>query len=509
MPLVLLHKIQDALRNGLVNGKTIPANAEVLAGCRGARLTPRGLEPYEAPRCDVPFAVEDWPGEQLLIGQRTSLIVSDDALYAFDPTDWSKTGITPKLYSAPATDAPITTGGGYWDFMDFGTFWLLINDENLLVKYSNILTVLNHDGPRAKTGVNFRTRGLLANFGTDWADEFDAYWTGYLPAAPPENLADMLGVSLGPNTVAWDSILGGNLMLWLDPIRAQAGYLDGFYGESELISGKPLEVMRKAIKQNQFGFMDMPWPEGVTRLVSVDSAVLVVSTDHVDALVPVQGPFPTFGHRGLLNVGIPSRGAICSSGTEAVFVDTRGRVWHIANNLQPELLGFENIFEPLVDDGIVVSYDPLRREFYLCTGDAGYVLNQQGLAEIPYSISSLAADGQTLLATRSERYTDGFAIETNSYDLGTRLPKNLTGVRVRGRVDEALEAALMYRAGYGEPWRHTAFTVLGPDGYAPFPGVSAVEYRVLLQAENAAGLEVDYVEVLGAPGHATYLRSLA
>jgi hypothetical protein len=493
----VLQRIDQPFRNGLLNGRKVPANAEMLAELVGAHPTPAGLEPHRDAECGISLTAANWPYFQLFRGQRITLLVRDNLLYSLNETTWATTALT--VYD-PATDnaTTLTAGGGPWHFADFGDFWVLANDANMVYRQSAYIgdpkVVYKKTSPVARTVCSFRGRGLMANLPSwgsgDWATYWDDHSGESLPTDIPWNV-----VTLGARSIVWDSIIGGHFLMWLDPSLATEGYL-GTGTEANT-------TFDKALRQNQTGTMDVPWQEGVLALWPHENGVLVFTTENVGYLTPVG---VTFGFRTLSDVGIPSRGAVGGTASECVWVDRQGKLWHMPANGGPEDIGYENIFDGM--STLMVSHNPFDKEFYISSASKAYSLNRHGLSELPYSLSSAARVGDRLLGGVFPRDEEqGFVLESNTYDLGVRLPKSIAGLRLGARNPEYFQASVKYRADAGGVWHETDRETPKPDGYVSFARpVSAVEFRVRLTSEEYADVDLDFIEVLG--GERTNYRSI-
>ena len=428
--------IQDAFSKGLRKHHDNPRNNEALVECYNAKPSPGGLIPFKPITDPFTGATVSWPFPQLFIGKNYRIYCTETKVYELSTWTFGTVKVT-------------TTGSGRWDFIDFGTYFILVNG-------AKIVTIDPSDGsytasdsltniPRFATGCAFRGRIVGGNIKTTWH-------------------------GTGVNDVIWS---------------------------------RPGEANFTPDKSQRAGFMPMFWEGEVLRTLTLGKSVIVYGDNGISQLYPTIEPVPTFGKNDVMDIGIPAKAAVGGDKHVHAFVDTNNWLWKWEDGKAPEKLGYQEFMENLTAASIVVSYDPGEKEFYISDGVTCYLLSSYGLCEVyqlPTTVVGL--DGTSYgVFTDTEDYE--FRTKIDTFDFRVRGFKTLT----------EMELGLYHPATYGDAsvvaYGSTYIRSAKTDTFAQttkgwlqvnssgllFPGVTAEEFRPQVKVSRFENVKLDYVRL--------------
>ncbi len=334
------------------------------------------------------------------------------------------------------------TTGDVWDIADFGGYLLAANG-NVMVKrdpatgtWSSFASAT--DIPRVLTICNFKGQAIGGNVKTDWYD-------------------------CDTGSVVWSEI--GSAKFTPTKLNT-AGY-------------RPI----------------LPFGGTILRVKRLGDLIMVYGSDGVAAMVPVGDPAPTFGFKEILNIGIPCKGAIGGDEHVHAFVDTDGWLWKVKEGSMPERSGYQEFFSPMLDNDIMVSLDPSEQEFYISDGTANYLLTPYGLCKTYQYVTSVFLDGDDTIGPFTSSGVTSFRVVTDTLDFGLRGFKSLGVVELgvdTGEVDQDVDVALYHRSNKKNAFSQTSYIHTNPEGWT-YPNITAHEFRLCVQADDYAGIKLDYI----------------
>jgi hypothetical protein len=407
---------------------------------------------------------------------------NDVRVYLVDD-DWTLEEVTtvfqygqPEFYSAPPN-------GGAWHVMDFGYAVFFFNGSCMLWTSPQAEGKwYSTETPVIGTGCNADGRGVWGNI-SGWTDDWKLKWgevVTRIPSGAP-GLDSLL--ELGTNVVAWGTIGGGDLLWWVDPDLADTG----------------TQQFLKRWKTGQIGAMPMPWPGAVLALRPLGRAVIVYGDTGIGALVP---DGHSYGYKHLASVGIPSRGLVTGDDRGHFCVDNVASMLVVQPDLTIKELRYRRWLGELFEDQAhvpVMSFDAEEREVWISNPDATYVINQYGLAKAPQLVSSVAAFGGHRWGIAEDFDDQGFAVETEVLDFGTRSPKTVYEAQLSCSNPERLSFEFDYRSTVSDDFATAGPFVPNRDGMVTL-AVSFVECRIRVLGDDYTEQDLDRIELLVGVG---------
>jgi len=481
--------IAEELTQGLRKDSRTFRNSKTLASVRNLRPFPSGLKPIPSRQRPFTSVAVNWPFPQVFRGQTYTLLADETALYWVDNV-LALNAIT--TYDAYDTAAVLgLTAGGCWQLMDFGEFFMLFNG-NCTAFRSNAAAVTGVDDKvfvqsavTINAGTAFRGRGIIGGFNSSdfWRDEWKSLWNAW---ADVSGTAIDTSQGIGENYVWWSSIGGGDILWLFYPEQAESG-ITGVGFDSD----DPLFLRR--MKQNQMGFMPMPWQGSVLAIKPLGNGIMVYGENGVTYLPHIAAPVPTFGMVDLAIPGIKGRGAVAGNEREHVFVDTIGYIWRITEGPEADRLGYQEFLTEMSSD-VMVSHDLHENDYYISDGETGYVLTGSGLAEVKgYPTSIVSIDG-LLYEVGIGSYEQDLYLETDILDFGERFSKTIHTVEVGLSAPGDVSASVLYRDDKGQLFVESTWTTLDDSGIF-VPVVTGTDFKLALRATNATDVEIDYIKV--------------
>ena len=441
--------VQEAFRKGLRVDKSNPRNNEALVECYNAKPSPMGLIPF-VPITD-PFtgATIDWPFPQLFVGRDYRIYCT--ATQVFQLSTWT-------FGTAKAT----ATESGRWEFMDFGSYFVLTNGNKLVIidpsdgSYTASSSLTNI--PRFSTGCVFRGRIVAGNIKSTWH-------------------------GCDTCSVIWSKVGSANFT---------------------------------PDKSNLAGFRPMFWEGSVHKVLPLGKAVAVYGDNGISLIYPVIEPTTTFGEKRITNVGIPSISAVGGDENEHVYVDNEDYLWRWQDGKAPEKLGYQEFMENLTAASIVVS-SGLRGEYYISDNSTCYLLTPYGLSEV-YQLPTTVAivDGVAYgVFTDTEDYE--FRAMLDTFDFGVSGFKTLTTMELGLYYPPTVGATTIipYGSTYIRTGRSSTFAQTGKgwlqvntNGFV-VPYVTAEEFRPQVKTTRFENVKLDHVRLHVKYGDHRAHKSLA
>jgi hypothetical protein len=343
-----------------------------------------------------------------------------------------------------------------WHIADFGDYMLLTNGETVLAR-SPATGLLS-----AQTGsTSFPLFRTVCNFkGQIIAGNIQGAWNG-----------------CGAGSVAWSRIGSANFTI---------------------------------DKENVAGFLHLPRPCTVFKVLPLDTGVVVYTNRGVWGLRPVSEPAVGFALINISDHECAGRDAAAGDGKGHVFLDSLGDLWAIGTDMKAEYLGYKEFLTSIKDDPIL-SFDSVNARFFCCTDDDSYVLRLHegrdsraitatervnfGLTEVRQIVTSVAFLNGVALGTASNLSgsTDGeFRLMTDIMDFGQRSQKTIQTIELGGESTADLYVAADWRMDKTAAWTSTGWVRTNPQGVAALP-VAGVEFRFKVKSSSFSGVSLDYM----------------
>ena len=446
------------LRVGLRPSEDNPLNHQACVECHNGRASKNGLLPYNPLTLPTfggapPFPhgsleVTAWPFPQLiplkdyaLLIVRDNVVNLDDVVYLID----SSNDLTELLRIDVLTYGAF---GDQFDFADFGTY--VIGTNGIVFLYYDVTLatwkVMTSSAtiPLVKTLCNFKGQAVGGNV--------QSVWHG-----------------CGSNHVVWTKI-----------------------GEMDFTPAR----------DNEAGFMKMPWEGDVYRVMRLGDYVMVYGSGGIAALRPVTAPVPSFGLEELLTVGIPNKMAVGGDDNSHVFVDTEGYLWKVGRSLEVEKLGigtsfpsasrlgYQEFLSSLSD--IVVSKNPAEHEFYISDADASYLLTQEGMSGIHQLVTSCGRVNGSVVGLFDDSEDVEFRLTTDMVDMGFRGQKTIQTLELGTYTSNVVQTAVDWRVDKSAALRTSPWVLSGPQGVSTNI-IAGTEFRLKMKVADYTDVDLSYI----------------
>lgn len=494
-------RIYKPLLQGLRPEDRVLVNANFLYQAQNAIPRKEGLSLYEDitnPFQSAPTVAYPFP--QLFRGKEVTLLCFETAIYTVTETAgaWTTTLITTYDYASTGNTKSIATGGGIWQFIDYGAdSWFLFNGQDVVFKSRHLefsggsAKVFVQDDIDINTGCYHMGRHITGGFNesnywnSDWQTFFDT-WLAKVAAVNADLPLDAT-LALGQNYVSWSSIGGGNVLGHFYPTLSIDGITD------EYSDAEPLFL--DMLERNDSGYVPMPTPGKVMCVKPLGKNVIVYSEDGITALQFAEKPTPTYGVKQLKDFGIYERGAVGGDDFQHTFVDTSGDIWTITPDLEIKRLGYKEFIGGMVGDSMLVSQDPLLKDIYISSDSDCYLLTSEGLGQTSELVTSLAyAEGGLVGVRKTITGRGDLLLVFHQRDMGYKGIKMAQSIEVGIDTGEAVYVAIDYRHSKADLYTRTGFVLLSPEGVATIP-VSGIDFRYVVKVVNATSADIDYILV--------------
>lgn len=454
--------IDEALKKGLRNSKKVSRNKQILTECSGFRIGSEGIEAAEIINYPFPSALEvsySWPFPQFLQGEKHKiLIVRDD--FNMEDVVYSIGNIYNTVTKVFAIDELSFGKGNLMELADFGKYAFMTNGV-IMLYWDPIIddwqesTSLNNI-PMMKTVCNFKGQLIGGNIVSDWYDCDETF-------------------------IVWGRI-----------------------GEANLIPER----------KNEAGFRRDPFGGKVHHVRRLGDDVIIYSSKGITRMFPVQSPAATFGFEELLSIGIRNQGAVSGSIAEHLFVDKGGSIWRIDKGAKLTYLGYEEYTREFATDddeyyideygdraeassNVIVNYDNLNFDFYICNNAKGFLKSPYGMARVHKSMSSIWYD-RRLLGTRQPNLLINLehSIVSEVFNMGYGGNKTIFSVESGLHGVGDAEVAIDWRASIESPFQRTDWIPLNDLGIATII-ISGMEFRLCFRAKSLTNFSssLDYFKV--------------
>jgi hypothetical protein len=259
------------------------------------------------------------------------------------------------------------------------------------------------------------------------------------------------------------------------------------------------ELLDKEDISNVTGQMPVGWFGDVYVVKRLGEYVMVYGSGGVSALRPISSPVTGFGLRVMLEYGIASKGCIGGDEYKHLFIDNEGALWSAVENVefktvQLSRLGYKQFMANLTAADIVISHDPIGKDFYISDGVRTY-LYSDGLSEVYQIPSGIVRVGGYLYGYLFDTATADTSayITTNSFDIGLRAIKTITSVEA-GFTGSQVLSAIDYAYGTNTSMKRSRYKIVNKQGNVT-PIVSGVDFKVHMKANSHVGFEIDNMTV--------------
>ena len=336
------------------------------------------------------------PHPQIMKGIGIRYLVTKQRLYKIDYSAGAYSLTRIWTYDSRDSETKLAPlGGGAWQFIDFDQTWMMVNGSATMFKASSQveLPISRYDSTQVyvensvsiNAGCQFQGRAVIGGFNNqnfynaDWR-EFWEYWS------QKNNPGMQFQVGFDQNWVMW-TMVGAADLLWLFyPELANQGVSSG----SGYDSDNP--IIFDMLKRGDSGFAVMPFQGAVKDIRQMGGKVMVFGEDGSAELRPFVDPAPSFGVWPADVPGIANTGAVAGDKNMQALMDPEGNVWLITPE-ETKNLGYKEFGAALLgEDDVMVSFNPVEREFYFSNGFESLVLTQRGMTQTDQAIITTMYD---------------------------------------------------------------------------------------------------------------------
>lgn len=488
----LSKELASGLRRSYRNGRnsvglTELFNAEV--GDNGLVQLEGIVNPFSTATLGAHGIEVNWPFPRLFKGNGITLLADETRLFEVDESDWSLTEITPNKYGAVGTLLSIPTGGA-WQMLDAHDTWMLMNGSCVIFK-AGIDAVRGRSNEvylqsdvHIETGCLYKGRGLLAGFDEDqfWSKDWLAFWD---EQSSTYNLGISRDMPFKDNFIWWSTIGGGDLLWMFFPEMYMRGVTETAEGHTPC---RP--YIFDLLERNECGFAPATFSGRVRLLLPIGEGVLAYGDNGVTYLQAVSEPVPTMARRHISYIGTAGGAAGAGNLQQHVYADGNGCLWHITADLNVTKLGYEEYIQPLVAEGIVITYQEQHERFVISGSSETYLLNKNGLSKIDQRVTSCFVYGGVDYGLSSDLGYDNSQLRlvTDTFDMGNRAIKQIRSVEVHLNDTQAWFVCIQYRMNKADVFKQSAWRQINKEGWAVIP-CTGTEFRVALYCADYSEAE--------------------
>lgn len=482
------YTIQAAQQNGLAPRSEMKPNSPYLETSQNLKGDPHGgsVSP-EAIVYPITGADVSWPFPQIFRGEKTTVLLGSTLGYSINEATWGKTAFAAN---------PCTTGLS-WQFASFQDTWFATNGATLL--YS---TVRADHVPAKYTALTvrcmaaFQDRLFIAGLGG--AHLSSAAWLALFAAwrktRPDEQIVHE-DMALTGNWVVWCQRGGGEhtwpfasflMMLGLDSGEA--------YDPADDLTGYFVDC----IERGEIGMTPMHWPGNILAMKPLGEYGLVLYGENgISQLAPEKTGWG-YSEQKLHDFGILSRNAIGGDDREHVFLDSDRQIWFWQLGEGLKLLERSQYFPAGGGSPeVLISFDPKRKEYWICNGTWSYLLTRGGLfGPMDYKPTSLiqAADGQLVGPATGLAGPFTCILRSVPLDLNERGFKHVPQIAVSMRGLTATLGWVEYAHSNRDSYKSGRVVPLNYNGVG-YPKTSFVDGKICVQGTSTGSAQVHRVEV--------------
>ena len=497
--------IRESLKNGLIRDFREPRNVDYCEELLNLKPTEFGAVSPEAV-VDPTASTVAWPFPQLFRGKRVTLLCGSTVIYSVNESTWTLTPLVTYSINAPATPKSIVAGGP-WHFADFYDSWILTNGSCQVFKAAFSTKTFVQDSVTIRTACNWWD-GRLVYGGFAAGDSWMSRWQALFDAQDanvPTELKNILDYTKGvdKNWIYVGAVGGGDLLIFFDSYYNRygnhaAGYDDTspapLPGESfDYSSTNPF--IFHVLAQNTHAFRPMPYQGEVYCCLPMGKSLLVYGEDGIAAFSSAGEYVAQPDIAGLgSGVGLASRSAVGGNESGHMFVDQGGDLWFISPDLQATRLGYRHIFSEMLRGEIIVSFDPVEKDYWITDGAKCYIHSRTGLGgPIETMPTGLSRDkAGRLIGARVPSNTSFFRLLTHDLDIGESGTKHVSELQVDVEGAEQVRGRVSFLS--DGIFRTTPWANMNPNGVI-FPRSSFAVGRIGVLGNATGDVRLSTVEV--------------
>jgi hypothetical protein len=258
-----------------------------------------------------------------------------------------------------------------------------------------------------------------------------------------------------------------------------------------------------ALKKGLLTFFKWPYKGETLRVEPINENTLVgYGTDGVGAAMEIVDE-SGLSHdvKRISRIGLLSKGSLAVREDGHIFIDPKGKMHYIGQDLQPKRLNWSEFLGVMLEDldtnKISLTVDPDEQDTYITNGLVAYVLSQTGLSSVtvfPTSIfetpDGTAGVGVTIGDNSTTR------VITDKLDFGSRMMKTIHDVEMGYVHCDNVRMRIWYQHDDSEVWYASSWINVFQGGFT-VPIISAFTFKIEVEYDAEAGYEsrLSYINV--------------
>lgn len=242
-------------------------------------------------------------------------------------------------------------------------------------------------------------------------------------------------------------------------------------------------------QSNTAGYRPMPWTGEVYKIMKLGEMIAVYGSGGIE-FFKFQGT--SLGLVKKLDYGIASRDAVGGDENSQVFIDTAGYLRVVNAKLEISDGVYQEFFSTMLGRDIIVSFNPLNRDFYISDGVRGFIKTNQGLCETFQGVISVGVLAGTLIGFYVDLNESIGMLTTGSLDFGIRARKTIDVIEIGAESSGDIQVAVEYKNKKSDVFSTGSWVTVNDEGVVNIP-TSGVEFRIKVKALLYSGFKLNYI----------------
>ena len=227
-------------------------------------------------------------------------------------------------------------------------------------------------------------------------------------------------------------------------------------------------------------------------MLKLDKNVIAYGSGGITLAYPVTEPYPTFGFKTVLNVGIKNKTAVTGDEFVHFFIDILGCLYTLTSK-GLERLGYEEFLSPLVNP--VLLWDAVERRLHISSEDKGYIFNEGSLTNGYTNLTGLYRTNTDLKAISPDTIiANAVEVVTDIIDFKRRGLKSIESIQFDVDAEIEIYTSVDYRYSKDEDFKTTNWTLLNNAGVAHLR-IAGTEFRFRCKGIKFGTFNLSWIKV--------------
>jgi len=275
-------------------------------------------------------------------------------------------------------------------------------------------------------------------------------------------------------------------------------------------SSTMMPFIKDAIRKKAITFLRVQG--AIVRVEPLGDRLIIYTTRGLYHAYPREdGGFSSFEFLDVPAISYQQRAAICNTGSTHYFIDRQGQLWKMHVNAGPNLLGYQDLISPLLDDTYLrLSYDAKNDLLHITGNSTGYTLHGDGMcknSQLPRQIFNGYSD---VYGVYGGSNATTFSLTSHPSDILRRAQKHIHSVELAYRDLSNIKVALDIKYNSeSSAWVRTTALGLNKESVV-FPRVTCTDFRLVITGsiDDVATATLDRITVRWRPTDSRYIRGL-